>query len=77
MAKLPLTVTEVRPAKGGLWSVRVAFADGSIGQYLVPTTMATLDGVRFSAVALGALADIATGMPEVTHGPKRRYDPRT
>jgi hypothetical protein len=74
--KLPLTVTQVVPKPGQLWAVQVAFADGSTGWYIVPQTLATIEGVTISALALGVLMDIATANL-TSHGPShRRFEPR-
>lgn len=76
MPKLPLTVTEVNYKGGTLYEVRVAFADGSTMVYLVPLTLATVEAVTISAVALGVLNDLHPPFP-AAHGPShRRYDPR-
>ncbi len=77
MAKLPLTVTKVERLAGATWGVTVAFWDGTIANYLIPETMATVEAVRISALAMGVLSD-QLGPPAT--GPQsrnRRYAPRT
>lgn len=77
MAKLPVTVTSVQARKGGLYAVTVAFFDGTIGQYLIPPSMATVEAVTISALAMATLSDIATPLPTF-HGPNhQRWLPRT
>jgi len=56
--KLPLTVTSVTKQGGGLYAVTVAFFDGTTANYLIPETMATVDAVRLSALAMGMLSDL-------------------
>jgi hypothetical protein len=76
MVKLPLTVTEITPEPGGLFGVRVAYADGTTGVFIVPRTFATVEAVTISATVLGMLADLERTDPLV-HGPgHRRYKPR-
>ena len=76
MAKLPLTVTEVTPRTGRLWAVTVAYADGTHGVFVVPQSLATIEAVTISALAMGTLMDIATPGP-TTPGPShRRRAPR-
>jgi hypothetical protein len=76
VAKLPLTVTNVTPRPGKLWAVTVAYHDGTVGQFIVPQTLATMEAVTISALAIGVLMSIAEG--ELTfHGPaNRRFTPR-
>lgn len=77
MAKLPVTVTSVQARAGGLYAVTVAYFDGTIGQFLIPPSMATVEAVTISALAMATLSDIATPAPTF-HGPNhRRYLPRT
>ena len=77
MAKLPLTVTNVEARSGSIWAVTVAYADGTTGQFLVPQSLATMEAVTISALAMGVLLDIATAHA-TTHGPShRRYEPRS
>lgn len=76
MPKLPLTVLSVTLKGGQTWAVSVAFADGSTGIYLIPETMATVEAVRISALAMGQLLDLGIGDPTNPHRVTRRYDPR-
>ena len=63
MSKLPVTVTAVTPKRGYLYDVTVAFADGTTEHYLIPPTMATVDSVRLSALAMAVLNDIVLWGP--------------
>lgn len=73
---MPVTVTAVTPKPGGLYAVSVAFVDGTVGQFLVPTTMATVQAVTISAIAMATLSDIAQASA-TKHGPShRRFTPR-
>ena len=74
--KLPLTVESVERLTGSLWGVTVVFADGSTGNYLVPDTLATVEAVRISAIALAVLSEGPGGMFEAPHRVHTRYDPR-
>lgn len=53
---LPLTVRSVEPVGGGLWAVVLVMADNTERTVLVPETLATLESVRFGALALAVLA---------------------
>jgi transposase len=75
MAKLPLTVTSVKLQKNQLYSVTVAFFDGTTANYLVPETMATIEAVRISALVMGQLLDIVTPATK-PHRVHQRYLPR-
>ncbi len=77
MAKLPVTVTEVVPVAGGLWAVKVAFADFSVGQYLIPETMATISAVTWSALAIAQVLEAPAVPSYAPHHVHRRYAPRT
>lgn len=77
MPKLPLTVTSVVRRKSQLWTVTVAFADGTTGNYIIPTTMATIEAVTISALAYGQLLDADVTQSTYAHGTHRRYAPRT
>ena len=77
MAKLPVTVTEVVKVAGGLWAVKVAFADFTVGQYLIPETMATIEAVTISALAMATLSETNIAQVTAPHHKHRRYDPRT
>jgi len=76
MGKLPLTVTSVERQRGDMYAVTVAFADGSTGNYLVPSTMATLEAVTISALAFGQLCELIVAQPTSPHHATRRYLPR-
>jgi hypothetical protein len=77
MPKLPLTVTNVVARSGSLWDVTVAYADGSTGVFIIPQSLATMEAVTISALAMGVLLDIAIAHA-TTHGPShRRYEPRS
>jgi hypothetical protein len=57
--------------------VTVAYADGTVGQFIIPQSLATMEAVTISALAMGVLLDIATAHA-TTHGPShRRYEPRS
>ena len=77
VAKLPVTVTEVVKVAGGLWAVKVAFADFTVGQYLIPETMATIEAVTISALAMAVLSESNIAQVTMPHHKHRRYDPRT
>lgn len=77
MAKLPLTVTQVVAKGNGMWAVTVAFADGTTANYLVPTTLATVEAVTFASVALAVLSDPDIATSRGPGGKHRRYAPRT
>lgn len=74
---LPLTVTSVDHVGGETYGVTVAFADGSTGSYLIPASMATIEAVSISAVALAQLTDPNRPYANVHHRGHRRYDPRS
>lgn len=76
MATLPVTVTAVRPVKGGLYEVEVALFDGTIVHYLVPPTLATAEAVTLSAGVMAQLYDSDVGSFEHPHRKHRRYLPR-
>ena len=60
MTTLPLTVTSVEPVAGGLWAVRIAMADGTSRTMLVPETLATIEAVKISSLALAQLLNVGT-----------------
>jgi hypothetical protein len=76
VAKLPVTVTMVKRNKGGTFTVTVAYFDGSVGQFIVPVNLATVEAVTISAMAMAALSDIATPHSTVPGPGHRRYLPR-
>jgi len=74
---LPLTVTSVEHWSGQLYAVSVAMADGTVTQYLIPASLATIEGVSISAIALAQLLDPNRPYANAHHRGHRRYDPRT
>lgn len=76
MAKLPLTVTNVAKRAGDLYVVTVAYADGSLGNYIIPPNLATVEGVTISALAMGMLSDLAVAQWTAPHHKHPRYSPR-
>ena len=76
MTTLPLTVIAVEPAPGRLYRVTVAFADGTLHHYLVPETLATVQAVTISALAMGMLLDLNTQPVYHHHRGHRRWLPR-
>ena len=58
-ALLPVTVLSVTPSGTGLYRVEVAFADGTTRWYIVPDNLATVEGVRISALAMATLSELA------------------
>ncbi len=76
MAKLPVTVTSMVNRGGGLYDVTVAFADFTTGNYIIPESMATIEAVTISALAMATLSE--TNITQVTypHHKHRRYSPR-
>lgn len=77
MATLPVTVTDVSYYGSQLYAVSVAMADGTVTQYLIPASLATIEGVRISAIALAQLLDSNRPYANAHHRGHRRYDPRT
>jgi hypothetical protein len=57
MAKLPATVISVERMRAALYVVRVAFWDGTLESFIVPETLATTEGVRFSTLVYAQLMD--------------------
>ena len=71
MPLLPVTVLSVTPSGTGLYKVEVAMADGSTRWYMIPDNLATVEGVRISALAMATLSELAymtwtqlTGFPD-------------
>ena len=77
MPTLPLTVTDVHGIGGELYAVTVALADGTSAHYLIPVSMATIEAVTISAVAMATLLDPDVQFTSAHHRGHRRYDPRT
>lgn len=77
MAKLPVTVTSVIDRGGGLYGVTVAFADFTTQSYIIPDTMATIEAVTISALAMAVLSETNVSQVTAPHHKHRRYDPRT
>ena len=75
MGLLPVTVTEVKRLKSATWGVSVTFADGSTGNYVVPESVATYDGVRLSALVIAQLYQQSTIWAASRPRRHRRYDP--
>jgi hypothetical protein len=75
MSALPVTVLAVERAPGGLWRVEVAYSDLSTRWFLVPETLATVEGVRISALALATLAERAARL-DFPHHRHPRWAPR-
>lgn len=73
---LPLTVRDVRPMGGGLWGVTVVMADGTERAVIIPETLATLEAVRFSVLALAVLSEQYQPMHLPRTAKHRRYAPR-
>jgi hypothetical protein len=74
--KVPVTVTAVTRRQGQTWAVTVSFADGTTANYLIPETMATVDGVRISALAMATLASMPAAQVTRPHRVHTRYWPR-
>lgn len=74
---LPVAVESVVPIGGGLAGVTLALADGTRYRVVIPDNLATLEGVRLSALAVASLLDTAQWAPGAHHKGHRRYDPRT
>jgi len=69
-------VTAVTKQGAGLYAVTVAFFDGTTANYLIPETMATVDAVRLSALAMGTLSDLVVRGLHHPHHKHPRYAPR-
>ena len=65
MPKLPATVTLVELLSGGTYGVTVAYNDGTTQSFLIPDTMATVDAVRISTIAMAVLSDNVQPAPKV------------
>lgn len=70
-ALLPVTVLSVERSTTGLYKVEVAMADGTSRWYVIPDNLATVEGVRISALAMATLTQLAqmswtqlTGFPD-------------
>lgn len=77
MATLPLTVTSVEDRGNGLYGVTVAMRDGTLFHYVIPETLATIEAVSISALALAQLLDALPQRVNAHHGKHTRYAPRT
>jgi len=73
---LPVTVESVEPMGAGLVGVSLVLADGTRYNVVIPDNLATLEGVRISALAVAQLLDPAIWAPGAHHKGHRRYDPR-
>ena len=76
MSTLPLTVTAVDYIGAELYRVSVAFADGTVDNFIIPASMATVEAVTFAAAAFGTLTDPSRPYVNTHHRHHRRYDPR-
>ena len=76
MAKLPVTITSVVYRGAGLYGVTVAYDDLTTGYYIIPETMATIEAVTISAVAMATLSETNIAQVTAPHHKHRRYDPR-
>jgi len=76
MPKLPVTVTDVQLRKSGQYAVTVAMADGTTQNYIIPPSLATVEAVTISALAMATLNDVPIYGPNWPHHRNRRYDPR-
>ena len=65
MPKLPATVTTVELLCGGTYGVTVAYNDGTTQSFLIPETMATVEAVRISTLAMAVLSDNVQPGPKV------------
>lgn len=65
MPKLPATVTLVELLSGGTYGVTVAYNDGTTQSFLIPDTMATVEAVRISTIAMAVLSDNVQPGPKV------------
>jgi hypothetical protein len=70
-ALLPVTVVSVERSTTGLYKVEVVMADGTSRWYMIPDNLATVEGVRVSALAIATLSQLAqmtwtqlTGFPD-------------
>lgn len=61
----------------GLWGIVLVMADGTERSVIIPETLATLEAVRFSAVALAVLSSQTKPMELPRTAKHRRYAPRT
>jgi hypothetical protein len=75
-SKLPVTVVSVVKQRAATYAVRVAYADGTTGVFLIPTTMATVDGVRISALVMAQLSSISPPVLAPHHPSYARIEPR-
>jgi hypothetical protein len=76
MPKLPVTVESVTARGGGLWAVTVAYADFTTGLFIIPDTLASVEAVRISALAMAVLSEPDIVQPTAPHHRHRRYSPR-
>jgi hypothetical protein len=76
MAKLPVTVESVVRRPGATWAVTVAYADFTTGLFIIPDTLASVEAVRISALAMAQLLDVVPPQQTTPHHKHRRYSPR-
>ena len=77
MATLPITVESVTNIGGDSYAVVVVMANNTRQWYVISESLATVDGVRISALAIGQLADLTATPTGGHHRGHQRYDPRT
>lgn len=56
--KLPVTVLDVTYQSVGLWAVRLAYADGTTGTFLIPRNLVTAEAVTVGALAMATVLDV-------------------
>jgi hypothetical protein len=76
VAKLPVTVVSVDGPTLGNYRVTVAYADFTTGNYIIPETMATIEAVTISALAMATLSETNISQVTAPHHKHRRYLPR-
>lgn len=77
MATLPVSVEEVRRVGPDTYGVVLGLADGTRRTVIVPASLATIEAVSISAVAVAVLLDPAVTTVTRHHRGHRRYAPRT
>ena len=77
MPTLPVAVVSVTPAGAELVAVVLGMADGTRHTMLIPQSSATVEAVRFSAIATAQLLDLPVNRVSGSNGRHHwRYDPR-
>ena len=64
-AQLPGHGHAVELLGGGTYGVTVAYNDGTTPSFLIPETMATVEAVRISTLAMAVLSDNVSPAPKV------------